>query len=201
MVIFIPNIGNNLAAFPQLVVAPVANVPLEGIDFLLDTVGFQNLAEHMHIIETGLTDYEDFRYLIDKDIQDMLEEFSKWMVAQGRITFGIGCIKRLTGLMHWIQDCFHANDDPDSVTFDEAALAEGQSRALIRKSDIDLVDMNTKVANPSKFKDEHKWPEWSKAFINYLSVMPGVNGVPLVYVVCKKRDLKTELNTLPSLSG
>jgi hypothetical protein len=41
----------------------------------------------------------------------------------------------------------------------------------------------SKAANPGKFKDERKWPEWEPAFINYLSTIPGVNGVPLSYVV------------------
>jgi hypothetical protein len=45
------------------------------------------------------------------------------------------------------------------------------------------VDTNTKAANPDKFKDEHKWPEWKKSFVNYLSVIPGVSGIPLSYIV------------------
>ena len=113
----------------------------------------------------------------------MAEEFSKWTLAQGRITFGLGRIKRLMGLMHWIQDCFRATDDPDSITFDEEALAKAQSHALVCKSDIDLANTNSKAADPSKLKDEHKWLEWSKAFVNYLSVIPGINGIPLSYVV------------------
>ena len=92
------------------------------------------------------------------------------------------------GLMHWIQDCSHASDDPDSVTFDEEALAEAQSHALVHKSDINLVNTNSKAADPGKFKDEHKWPEWSKAFANYLFVIPGVNGIPLSYVVHEGQD-------------
>jgi hypothetical protein len=163
-------------------------MPLQGVNFLLDVVGFHNPAERDRLIEAGLADYEDFRYLVEKDIRDMAEEFSKRTLAQGRITFGLGRTKRLTGLMHWIQDCFRANDDPDSVTFDEEALAEAQSRSLVRKSDIDLVDTNSKAADPGKFKDERKWPEWSKAFTNYLSVIPGVNGIPLSYVVREDED-------------
>ena len=108
--------------------------------------------------------------------------------GKGCITFGLSCIKHLTGLMHWIQDCFCTNNDPDSVTFDGEALTEAQSCALICKSDIDLVNMNSKVADPITFKDEYKWPEWSKAFTNYLSVIHGINGIPLVYVICKEED-------------
>jgi hypothetical protein len=149
----------------------------------LDVVGFHNPAERLRIIEAGLTDYEDFRYLVDKDIRNMAEEFAKRSAAQGCITFGLGRIKELTGLMHWVQDCFRTDDDPNDMIFNEEALAEAQSRALIRKSDIDLVDTNTKVADPDKFRDERKWPEWNKAFTNYLSVIPGVSGIPLSYVV------------------
>jgi hypothetical protein len=99
------------------------------------------------------------------------------------MTFGLGRTKKLTGLMHWIQDYFCTAEDPDHTMFNNQALTEAQSRAHIRKSDLDLVDTNTKAADPGKFKDERKWPEWSKAFINYLSVIPGVNGIPLAYVV------------------
>ena len=97
------NIGDNPAAFTQPAVAPVGDMPLQGINFLLDIIGFHILAECEHIIEAGLADYEDFCYLIEKDIRDMAEEFFKWTQVQGCITFGLGHIKHLTGLMHWIQ--------------------------------------------------------------------------------------------------
>jgi hypothetical protein len=154
--------------------------PLAGIDYLLDAIGFHNPVEHLRLVQIGLADYEDFCYLVQKDIQDMVEKFSKQMVAQGHNTFNLGCIKKLTGVMHWVQDCFRTNNDPDHTVFNEKVLAKAQSRALICKSDIDLVDTNTTAANPSKFKDKHKWPEWSKAFSNYLLVIPGVSGIPLV---------------------
>jgi hypothetical protein len=48
---------------------------------------------------------------------------------------------------------------------------------------MELVGTNSKAADPGKFKDERKWPEREKAFTNYLSVIPGVNGIPLSYIV------------------
>lgn len=78
--------------------------PLEGIDFLLNEIGF-NLAEQRgRIMEAGLAEYEDFRYLVEKDIRDMAEEFGKRTQPNGRIIFGLGRIKKLTGVMHWVQD-------------------------------------------------------------------------------------------------
>jgi hypothetical protein len=54
-------------------------------------------------------------------------------------------------------------------------VSDSTNNLWLRKA----VDTNSKAADPGKFKDERKWPEWSKAFTNYLSVIPGVNGIPL----------------------
>jgi hypothetical protein len=138
------------------VIAPAVGAPLEGVDYLLDVVGFHDLAECMQLMEAGLNNYKDFHYLVKKDIRDMAEEFSKCTAVNGRMTFGLGRTKKLTALMHWIQDCFRCNDDPNHTVFDEDTLAEAQSHAQIHKSDLELVDTNTKAANPGKFKDERK---------------------------------------------
>ena len=50
------------------------------------------------------------------------------------------------------------------------------------------MDTISKAANPGKFKDERKWPDWEPAFVNYLSMIPGSYHVPLSYVVRKKED-------------
>jgi hypothetical protein len=154
-----------------------------GLRFVLQTIGF-NPAETGSIMEAGLSEFEDFRYLVEKDIRDMEEEFGKRTMVQGRIVFRLGRTKKLTGVMHWVQDRFRASDVPDHFDFNEPALYEALSLAQIWNSDIDLVDTNTKAANPGKFKDECKWPEWEKSFINYLSVIPGVSRIPLSYIVC-----------------
>ncbi len=85
--------------------------------------------------------------------------------------------------MHWVQDCYRASDIPNHEHFDEEVLFEALSMAQIRRSDMELVATNSKAADPGKFKDERKWPEWEKAFTNYLSVIPGVSGIPLSYIV------------------
>ena len=71
----------------------------------------------------GLFQFEDFRYLVEKDIRNMvLDEFGKHLIAQGRIVFGLGRTKKLTGVMHWVQDCFRANNVPNHADFNEPAL-------------------------------------------------------------------------------
>jgi hypothetical protein len=53
---------------------------------------------------------------------------------------------------------------------------------------MELVATNSRAADLGKFKDEHKWPEWEKAFTSYLSVIPGVSGISLSYIVVREQD-------------
>jgi hypothetical protein len=167
---------------------PAEPPPLVGMESILQTIGFIEDEERTSIIQAGLVEFEDFRYLVEKDIRDMADEFGKRTVANGRIVFGLGRTKKLTGVMHWIQDCYRADDAPSHENFNNEALFEALSLAQIRKSDVELVVTNTKAADPGKFKDERKWPEWEKAFVNYLSVIPGVSGIPLAYIVRKEEE-------------
>ena len=63
------------------------------------------------------------------------------------------------------------------------ALNVASDRADVRKIESDQSDTVSKAADLGKFKDEKKWPEWEPSFVNYLSTLIGVNGVPLLYVV------------------
>ena len=155
------------------------------MESILNKIGFANEDERLAIMEAGIGSFEDFHYLVEKDIRDMADEFGKRTVANRRVVLGLGRTKKRTGVMHWVQDCFRANDVPNHNNFDEAALCQALSLAQVRKSDdIELVTTNSKAADPAgKFKDERKWPNWEKLFTNYRSVIPGVNGIPLWYVV------------------
>jgi hypothetical protein len=151
-------------------------------------------------MEAGLANYEDFRYLVEKDIRDMAEEFSKHTAANRRMTFGLGCTKKLTGLMHWIQDCFRCNDDPDHTIFDEDALAEEQSRAQIRKSDLELADTNIKAADPGKFRTNANGlslARLSSTFYLLFRVLPGSVWHTLFVM---KKNLTTKRNMSTSMS-
>ncbi|KAI2490682.1 hypothetical protein MHU86_23893 [Fragilaria crotonensis] len=127
---------------------------LDGVNFVLQTIGFDLEAERVAIMEAGLNQFEDFRYLTEKDITDMASEFGKRTQAQGRIVFGLGRTKKLTGIMHWVQDCYRAGDTPSHEDFDIAILFEALSRAQIRESDIDLVATTPKQQILNEFPAE-----------------------------------------------
>jgi hypothetical protein len=49
----------------------------------------------------------------------------------------------MIGAMLWIQDCYTASDVPRHEDFDDDTLLEALSLEKVRKTDIDMVDINT----------------------------------------------------------
>ena len=127
----------------------------------------------------------------------MAESFSKHSPVANRINFGMRRIKWLIVMMHWCQDHQRCSEDPDIADFANVdvfkeALQVSTQKALLRKNDSDQVDTISKAADPGKFKDEKKWPDWEPAFVNYLSTIPGVKGIPcpMCYALMKPRTMK-----------
>ena len=56
-------------------------------------------------------------------------------------------------------------------------------RSTLRKVEADQADTIRKAVDPGKFKDEHTWTECELKFENYISKIPGVNGMSPSYVV------------------
>ena len=143
--------------------------------------------------EAGFLSFEDFVGLTEKDIRDMAEEFSKHTVAQGRIPFRLRRIKLLLGVMHWVQDqdrCYRMASIDGVQDADEfqGILNVAIQRAALRKVEDNQVETISKAADPGKFKDERKWPDWEPVITNYLSKIPGSYHVPLSYVIRENED-------------
>ena len=166
-----------------------AAAALADVHQCLEWIGFGDVQHHNAIIDEGGFDrLMDFYDINKTDIRDMAESFSKRSPAANCIIFGMRRIKWLISMMHWAQDHQQCSEDPDlddianADKFKEALLVSAQ-RASLRKTDAEQVDTISKAADPGKFKDKKKWPDWEPAFMNYLSTIPGVRGVPLSYVV------------------
>ena len=170
------------------------------VDQCLQWIGFTDVQHRNSIIaEGGFNSLNDFFDVTETDIRDMAESFSKRSPAANRINFGMRCIKWLIAMMHWCQDHQRCSEEPDIADFANAdafkeALQVSAQRALLRKNNSDQVDTISKAADPGKFKDKKKWPDWEPAFVNYLSTIPGVKGIPLSYVVRANEDPDHETN-------
>ena len=158
------------------------------MDTILTWIGFDQEATRVRIREEGFDTFADLATMKEKDIRDLAESYSRRTVADGRAIFGLRRIRYMIGLIHWAQDFGRVGEEPsleginDTVQF-RTVLDEASQRADVRKIEKDQSDTVSKAADPGKFKDERKWPEWEPAFTNYLSTIPGVNGIPLSYVI------------------
>ena len=162
------------------------------MDIALQWIGFNDEATRNRIRIEGFETFEDLKSMKDKDIRDLAESYGRRTAGDGRFIFGVRRIRYLIGMIHWVQDFARINKTPslddfagNPVAF-RSALDEASTRADVRKVEKDQSDTVSKAADPGKFKDERKWPEWEPAFVNYLSTIPGVSGVPLSYVVREK---------------
>ena len=167
----------------------MAAAALADVNQCLQWIGFIDANQRNSIIdEAGLSSLRDLFDVSEVDIRDMAESFSKRSPANTRIIFGMRRIKWLIAMMHWAQDFKRCSlvpvlDDINNADEFKEVLQVSAQRATLRKTDTDQVDTISKAADPGKFKDEKKWPDWEPAFVNYLSTIPGVEGIPLSYVV------------------
>ena len=87
----------------EVAVAPIVNegspMMLIGVDKVLQVIGFESEAESAGIMQEVLGQFDGFHYLVEKDIRDVADEFGKRIQANGRIVFGIGRTKKLTGVV------------------------------------------------------------------------------------------------------
>jgi hypothetical protein len=164
------------------------------VDVALQWIGFEGAAVRNRLRTEGFETFEDLANMKDKDIRDLAESYGRRTVNDGRFIFGVRRIRYLLGLIHWVQDFKRISGTPDLAGFAgdpgafRNALDDASNRAEVRKIEKEQSDTVSKAADPGKFKDERKWPEWEPAFVNYLSTIPGVNGVPLSYVVRDSED-------------
>ena len=113
------------------------------------------------------------------------------MILQSHLQKGLPAMaeRLLIGLVNRVQDFRRVEENPAIYEYIgtaadfRAELGVVSDWADVRKIKMDQSDTVSKGANPSKFKDERKWPEWEPAFEIYLSTIPGVNGVPLSYLI------------------
>jgi hypothetical protein len=170
----------------------VAPDPVGGadpMDTVLQWIGFGDVGTGERFRNEGIGTFDDMKVMKEKDIRNLAESYGRCTVADRRFIFGLRRISYLIGLVHWVQDFERVSQIPTLDAFGGdaelfcTALDVAFNRAEVRRVKKEQSDTVSKAANPGKFKDKKKWSEWEPAFVNYLSTIPGVNGVPLSYII------------------
>ena len=159
------------------------------VDQALAWIGFGMEVNHNIIRdEAGLEDSNNFIGLTEKNIWYMASGFSKRTTAQGCINFGMWRVKYTLVIMHWSKNesRYSRTASLTGITDAEeykALLGTALDRAKQKKVESDQAETIRKAAYPGEFKDKHTWTECEVKLKNYLYKIPGVNGVPLSYVM------------------
>ena len=165
-------------------------VPQEAdpLNVMLDIAGFTN-AQANRIRADGFDSIDDMGIdvLEEQDIKDLASTFSR-MPATSRISFGIARTKRLIGMMHWVQDHERVSLTASiAVGIGQPEMRDAWSKALERANSRSAVAKQAKAtqagADPGELKSDKGFYDWDDKWENYLSTIPGQNGVPLSYVV------------------
>ena len=118
---------------------------------------------------------------------DLLIDFFRRTQANEKIHFGILRTKNIKSLIHWVEYFYRILGDPTIVETNEVIFIKqfdtSLYRAETRKKLINQSDTKAKESSLGPLESENKRKEWESKFINYLSTLIGVNGVPLSYMV------------------
>ena len=161
--------------------------PSNEMEIALFWIGFTDQAEVTLLIDQlgdELTNFLDYSVEEIKSLEKTMAEVTP---ATHRVFFGMARSKLLKNMVHWAKD-FDRIDEAPTLDDLDAPLFLGElrtaaERARIRKQLTTGSEARAKEASPGKLKSEKTWTTWEQAFLTQLSILVGVNGVPLSYVV------------------
>jgi hypothetical protein len=166
-----------------------AAIALTDVEQVLTWIGFPTAAQMAAMMGELGDELVEIGSLKEKDISELADSYAKRTKAAGRMAFGLQRIKRLKALIHWVQDFERVDEEPHIDRLTQETFREGlkvaAERAAIRKEERDASETISRQATPGKLKDATHWDKWLPAIENMLSLIPGVMGVPLSYVIRK----------------
>ena len=165
--------------------------PVAPLEQVLEWIGFENAADRDQVQEE-LGDLSEFLTILPRELDGLVKTLSSRTPANTRIFIGFQTLKKLKSVIYWAKDkdrvgqavsVTEGSDVFHSKYLFLQELAESTQRQAIRTSNKDSLESRAKAASPGKLKDELDWDIWEQGFVTMLSILEGVNGVPLVYVI------------------
>ena len=133
----------------------------------------------------------DFAEFSHSDVK-MLTESLRGLPANVRIHVSLAQAKKIKATIDWVKDQDRANKTPSIADLDEeaflSAIRESAQREVIREAAKEKAETLAKAASPGKLTGEKVWDKWKAGLENQLSMLYGVNGVPLVYVIRENEE-------------
>jgi hypothetical protein len=163
------------------------------MDTILIWIGFVRDDQRQLIIAELGDDPQEFLSMTTKDLDSVAKTMASRLPANTRVAIGYQRLKKLKASIHWAADRdriqmplqLKAPTDDEAAARDEflQELEQSAQRQVIRAKNADSLSSRAKEASPGKLKDEQGWDKWEQGLQTMLSILEGVNGVPLIYAV------------------
>jgi hypothetical protein len=163
-------------------------IQISDMERALTDIGFDDPLQRNRIMAEGFQELREMKNVSSKDLQRMAEDFGRRTVGDGRVIFGMARTKKVVGLMLWVKDAYRCNDTPTIDDLNEDAIDVAIQRDLIRREEKANYEPIFTKALPAKLKDEKDWPTFYSSLMNALRIIPGANGVPLIYL-CRVQEI------------
>ena len=167
----------------------------EQIGSILEWIGFEEEDERTNLMEEAFESYTEISSTTATDINNLAKDFSK-RDGNNKLVFGMRRTKRLKQLIHWVQDFERCSETPTTEELGAEDFLEALDRAATRakiREDAELSSELIKAANPGKLKNDQMFTTWWDNYSNYLGMIPGSNGIPLLYIIRKNDEPDREL--------
>lgn len=128
-------------------------------------------------------DFDSCAILSFKDVEEGCKTLSALNVNQGQIRLNPSTKRNLKAFVEWGKGKLIVGENPEDEIF-----PVGDSMKYIRRQKshnlfIEKSKTLSEAAKPVTLTESVKWIDWYPTFLNYLRAIPGVNGVPLSYVI------------------
>ena len=133
-------------------------------------------------------DFDSCLLMTFEDIENECKTMSSLTVMQGQVRLTPATKRNLKAFIEWAKYKLIVGENPENKIFPVADAMEYIRRRKAHQSYIEKSKTLGETAKPSKFTDDTKWIDWLPTFVNFLRAIPGVNGVPLSYVIRNNAD-------------
>ena len=111
-----------------------------------------------------------------------LKAFPSLTMAQGQICVTPGVQSNIKAFIQWTRDEIRMGRNPASTPFPINEVADLLEKLSEHNRFVKEETSMLEITRCPPLTNDVKWEDWEPAFIAYLKVMPGDNGVPLAYV-------------------
>jgi hypothetical protein len=129
-------------------------------------------------------DFQTALYLDDADVASEAKRFSTFTQAAGKISWTVPQKNKVKAFIFWVQDLHRKGLQPTLLPF---LTQETSAEILNRKIQLDhfttKADQHISTVKVPPLKHENEWYNWKPQFTNLLKGIPGLQKVPLSYVI------------------